>query len=67
MFYLIIVNKTRRHCHSWLAGQYMWLDEYCSVFYLNKEDLSECFRKQIVCQSSFHCFPEQSIYMTFLL
>ena len=21
MFYLTIVNKTRRHCHSWLAGQ----------------------------------------------
>ena len=20
MFYLTIVNKTRRHCHSWLAG-----------------------------------------------
>ena len=23
MFYLTIVNTTRRHCHSWLAGQYM--------------------------------------------
>ena len=23
MFYLTIVNKTRRHCHSWLAGQYL--------------------------------------------
>ena len=27
MFYLTIVNKTRRHCHSWLAGQFVlaWL------------------------------------------
>ena len=25
MFYLTIVNKTRRHCHSWLAGQYIVL------------------------------------------
>ena len=23
MFYLTIVNKTLRHCHSWLARQYM--------------------------------------------
>ena len=23
MFYLTIVNKTRRHCHSWLAGHYV--------------------------------------------
>ena len=22
MFYLTIVNTTRRHCHSWLVGQY---------------------------------------------
>ena len=21
MFYITIVNKTQRHCHSWLAGQ----------------------------------------------
>ena len=21
MFYLTVVNKTRRHCHSWLARQ----------------------------------------------
>ena len=23
VFYLTIVNKTRHHCHSWLAGQYI--------------------------------------------
>ena len=22
MFYLTNINKTRRHCHFWLAGQY---------------------------------------------
>ena len=25
MFYLTVVNKTRRHCHSWLAGQYIFI------------------------------------------
>ena len=24
MFYLTIVNKILRHCHSWLAQQYDW-------------------------------------------
>ena len=29
IFYLTIVNKTRRHCHSWLAGQYNMCIVYC--------------------------------------
>ena len=31
MFYLTIVNKTRRHCHSWLARQYLWLISMCTI------------------------------------
>ena len=32
MFYLLIVNKTFRHCHSWLARQY--IDKIHDVFSL---------------------------------
>ena len=28
MFYIIIVNKILRHCHSWLARQYMYNKPY---------------------------------------
>ena len=28
MFYLAIVNKILRHCHSWLARQYIGSQQY---------------------------------------
>ena len=31
MFYLTIVNKIRRHCHSWLARHYLWLIFMCTI------------------------------------
>ena len=31
MFFLTIVNKTRRHCHSWLTGKYLY-----TLYALNK-------------------------------
>ena len=30
----IIVNKTRRHCHSWLAGQYVFTLQLLNGFKL---------------------------------
>ena len=36
MFYLNIVNKGLiRHCHSWLAGQYISIFERCKYLYFD--------------------------------
>ena len=40
MFYLTIVNKILRHCHSWLARQYLecFSPQNSSPIFVNNED-----------------------------
>ena len=40
MFYLTIVNKSRRHCHSWLARQYDGLEDGL----LTMQNLVKCLK-----------------------
>ena len=36
MFHLTFVNKTRRHCHSWLEGQWAgFLSHFSGAIFVN--------------------------------
>ena len=50
MFYLTIVNKTLRHCHSWLARQYMYNKWFTSLKFSQqfKCPFSQWYREQSV-------------------